>query len=202
MGLRNNTRTKNIVKFLKSFSWKTLSCMYGSAHSSIIGFISSEWINQSQYNMVLDGAPSSKKKGRHGRKHADILLFKKKKPYVVVEVESGASEYCKKIDSIQKYLTIKKFDGLEFGLLVMTNVYGLKRGESCWDILKNKIKKMKGNIALVSLEKTEANLGTSRLDHLRSLDKNGYSSKTIVKIVYRIPPNQDIDRTLYGKNEK
>lgn len=180
--------------------------MYGSAHSSIIGFISSEWIKQSQYkyNMVLDGVPSSKKKGKRGRKHADILLFKKKKPYVVVEVESGASEYCKKIDSIQKYLTIKKFKGLEFGLLVMTNVYGLKRGESCWDILKNKIKKMKGNIALVSLEKKEdkKNLGTSRLDRLRKLDKNGYSSKTIVKIVFRIPPIQNIDRTLYLKNEK
>ena len=71
-----NMDAENITNFLKSFHWKILRNMYGCAHNSIIGFVSSSWINQSQYNTVLDGAPSPNVGSRRrGQRNADILLF-------------------------------------------------------------------------------------------------------------------------------
>lgn len=80
---------KEIEDLLKAFRWNTLQRMYGCAHSSIIGFISTEWINLSSKNSILDGAPSPKTgKGRLGQKNADILLCRGDKPIIPVEVET------------------------------------------------------------------------------------------------------------------
>jgi len=166
--------TENIVDFLKSFKWEILRNMYGCAHNSIIGFVSSSWISQSQHNTVLDGAPSPNVGSRRqGQRNADILLFQNKKPYVVVEVESGVSKYCEKINSIQRYLrNIKEFDGLKFGLLIMTNMYDYKKCKHNWDIIADKVKKMEETMAFVSIEKRKAVLGASPLEKLRS--RNDY----------------------------
>ena len=202
MGFRKDMRSKNIVKFLRIFSWKTLSRMYGSAHSSIIGFISSMWINQSYDNTVFDGAPSSNKRGRPGRKHADILLCKNKKPYVVVEVESGVSKYRDKVYSIQKYQ--KKFNSLEFGLLIMTNIYDYSKGKKYkhnWGKIENRIKKIKKPIVLISIEKEKMAKDTSLLGCLR--DTNDYYPCDVVKVDYRVySPKQNSEGPLYRKNEK
>jgi hypothetical protein len=178
---------KNIKKFLRSFKWNILCKMYGSAHCSIIGFISSSWIDQSVHNAVLDGVPSpSKGRRRKGQTNADTLLFKQKKPYIVVEVESDYSKYIDKINSIQKYFkNTEEFGDLNFGLLVMTNLYEFPNGKKCWDIIKNKIEQTKYPIALVSIEKREVKLDKSPLDHLRGLNKN-YKPKEIARIDYRI----------------
>ena len=196
---------KKIEILLRKFKWDRLCKMYGSAHSSLIGFISTTWISQSQSHAVLDGAPSSSRgHGRRGQKNADILLCRQKKPYVIVEVESGASNYLDKIRSIEGYLrNTKEFNGVQFGLLVMTNMHGLHKGENCWDRIEDKVKKLKVAIAFVSVEKRKVKLGASLspLDRLRHL--NGYSNKSIVKIDYRVhTPTLDKRGTLYRENEK
>jgi hypothetical protein len=189
---------KTINKFLKKFKWNNLCNMYGSSHCSIIGFISAGWIDQSLHNTVMDGAPSPiRGRGRNGQKNADSILFKQKKPYIVVEVESW--NYRNKIDTIQKYMKNKKyFSSVAFGLLVMTNVYGLRKNEGCWDVIKDKVKEMKDSIALVFLEKEDAKLDASSLDRLRALDENKYSSKIISRINYWIhTASQDVYGTLH-----
>ena len=90
---------------LKAFRWATLEAMYGCAHSSIIGFISTEWINQSEHNSILDGAPSSSiGKGRSGQKNADIILCKGDRPFIPVEVETLVNKYSEKVESLSTYL--------------------------------------------------------------------------------------------------
>lgn len=136
----------------KKFRWGLLRRMYGCPHSSIIGFISSEWIRLSKDNQVIDGAPSAKTgEGIKGQKVADILLCRKNRPFGVVEIESGVSNYKAKIGSILKYFRNKKdFNGLEFGLLIMTNAYyyGSKKEKRKyrqyghnWSILESKVTK-------------------------------------------------------------
>ena len=194
--------TENIVDFLKSFKWEILRNMYGCAHNSIIGFVSSSWISQSQHNTVLDGAPSPNiGSRRRGQRNADILLFQNKKPYVVVEVESGVSKYCEKISSIQRYLrNIKEFDGLKFGLLIMTNMYDCKKCKHNWDVIAGEIKKMEETMVFVSIEKRKAVLGVSPLEKLRS--RNDYYPWDIEKIEYWIhTPTRDIRGSLYDSNE-
>jgi hypothetical protein len=190
---------KNILNFLKTFNWKILRNMYGCAHNSIIGFVSSGWISQSQHNTILDGAPSPNVGSqRRGQRNADILLFKNEKPYVVTEVESGVSKYCEKINTIQKYLrNIKEFDGLKFGLLIMTNMYDCKKCKHNWDIIANEIKKMKETMAFVSVEKKKVKLGDSTLEKLRS--RNDYYPWDVEKIEYWIhTPTRDLRGNLYG----
>lgn len=135
-----------IEKFLKRLQWDTLRNIYGCAHSSIIGFISSEWINQSKLNSVLDGAPSPKiGTGRTGQKNADVLLCRDDKPLVVVEVETGVSKYSEKIDSLWAYLSNSNdFKGMELGILIMTNGYAKSSNMAYkhdWESIKEKVKK-------------------------------------------------------------
>lgn len=178
---------KHIETFLESFKWSTICNMYVSAHNSIIGFISSEWINQSQYNSVLDGAPSPRRGDKRCRKkYADILLLKHKKPYVVVEVESYYGNYRGKIESIEKYFKNKtEFNGLDFGLLIMTNIYDFPKGKKCWDYVENKIKTIKDPIAFVSIEKKTVKSDKTPLDHFREINNN-FKMKDIEEINYRI----------------
>lgn len=193
----------NIEKIIKSFQWSTLQRMYGSANSSIIGFISTEWINQSKDNSILDGAPSPIiGKGRSGQKNADLLLCKRDKPLIVVEVESGVSKYEEKIDSILKYLTnYDDFDGIEFGLLIMSNVYDALKGmkyKHNWTSIKDKVKKTKEAIVLVSIEKSKGQLDDSPLSRLRG--RNDYYPWNIVNIDYWIhATSQNIEGNLWKK---
>lgn len=194
---------ENIVNFLKSFHWKILRNMYGCAHNSIIGFISSSWINQSQHNTVLDGAPSPNVGARRrGQRNADILLFQNNKPYVVAEVESGVSKYCEKINSIQRYLrNTKEFDGLKFGLLIMTNMYDYKKCEHNWDVVEDEVKKMKETMAFISIKKKKEKWDDTPLGKLRS--RNNYYPWSLEKIDYWIHTStRDIRGNLYGSNEK
>ncbi|MCF6466610.1 MULTISPECIES: hypothetical protein [Eubacteriales] len=63
-----------IENIIKEFNWDIITSMYGNSHSSIIGFLSSEWIKKSSDHSVLDGTPSPfVGKGRKGQKNADIL---------------------------------------------------------------------------------------------------------------------------------
>lgn len=195
---------ENISNFLKSFNWEILQNMYGSAHNSIIGFISSGWIKQSQqHNTVLDGAPSPNVGlRRRGQRNADILLFQHKKPYIVVEVESGVSKYCEKINSIQRYLrNTKEFEGLEFGLLVMTNMYDYKKCEHNWDVIADEVKKMKETMAFISIKKKKENRDDTPLGKLRR--RNDYYPWSVEKIDYWIhTPARDKRGNLYDSNEK
>jgi len=192
-----------IEKIIKRFQWCTLERMYGSAHSSITGFIATDWINQSNENSILDGAPSPTiGNGRDKQNNADLLLCKRDKPLIVVEVESGVSKYEQKINSILKYLSNRKdFDGLEFGLLIMSNIYnGSNYGKykHNWTPIKNKVKESKENIVLVSIEKSKAKLGDSPLDRLRR--RNDYYPWDIVNIDYWIhTTSQNIEGNLWKK---
>ena len=123
--LGENMEINEIEELLKKFRWNTLQSMYGCAHSSIIGFISTEWINLSlEEHTILDGAPSPKRgKGRRGQKNADILLCKGDKHLIHVEVETLVSKYEEKLKSLFDYLNnTTEFNGAEFGLLFMTNL--------------------------------------------------------------------------------
>ena len=151
---------KDIEIILKKFRWNTLKNMYGSAHSSIIGFISSGWIKQDPSHYVLDGAPSPKTGGiRKGQVNADILLFREDVPFAVVEVETTIEKYRDKINTIFKYLNnVHDFPGIKFGLLIMTNGYTskshFKTYQHNWEHIKQQIKKQNHSMALVSIEKS------------------------------------------------
>jgi hypothetical protein len=192
----------NIVRLLNKLQWNTLQRIYGSAHNSIIGFISSEWIKQSGLNSVLDGAPSPKTgKGRKGQKNADILLCQRNKPYVVVEVETGVEKYNDKIDSLWDYMSNSKdYKGLEFGLLVMTNGYAQSSKLAYrhnWESVKKKVTKKEYSIALVSIEKSKAALDESILARLRR--RNNYYPQDIVNIDYWIFDGNDIRKGNFWK---
>jgi len=191
--------------------------MYGSAHSSIIGFISTEWINLSKDNSIFDGAPSPiTGKGRSGQKNADLLLCERNRPLIVVEVESGVSKYTKKIESILDYFKktedTEDFDGLQWGLMVMSNVYygGPKKDKKdenyvqCkhnWEKIKEKVKEegKDSAIALVSIEKSKAQLDKSTpWGRLRK--RNNYYPWDIVNIDYWIHSgnhDKDVEGNLF-----
>jgi len=83
-------RLEEIEDLIKSFRWNLLSRLYGCAHSSIIGFIATEWISLSEYNTILDGAPSPIIGiNRQEQKNADLILCKRNQPFIVVEVEQN-----------------------------------------------------------------------------------------------------------------
>ena len=176
---------KEIIDLLKTFRWSTLQRMYGCAHSSIIGFISTEWINQSDNNSILDGAPApSIGKGRSGQKNADIILCKGDRPFTAVEVETLVDKYSEKVESLSTYLdNMKDFNGIEFGLLFMTNLTkGDMKYKHCWDPIKMKVKEKNETIALVSINKMKVSLYGNALSHLRK--RNDYYPWDIVKIDY------------------
>ncbi|MBU4451747.1 MAG: hypothetical protein KJ851_03030, partial [Nanoarchaeota archaeon] len=158
----------------------------------IIGFISTEWINSSDGNSILDGAPSSKSKTDNKRKNADILLCKGDKPFIPVEVETNVSKYRDKLESLGMYLDDKKnFDGARFGLMIMLNFCKNKAtGELYkhnWNKIKEDIvKNKKHNIVLVSIEKEnkKKQLTDSTLDNLR--ERNNYYPWDIVEVKYWI----------------
>jgi len=176
---------KEIIDLLKTFRWSTLERMYGCAHSSIIGFISTEWINQSEHNSILDGAPApSIGKGRSGQKNADIILCKGDRPFIAVEVETLVDKYSEKVESLSAYLdNTKDFNGIEFGLLFMTNLTkGDMKYRHCWDTIKMKIKEKNETIALISINKMKVSLYGDALSHLRK--RNDYYPWDIVRIDY------------------
>lgn len=192
-----------IEEILKKFRWGTLQRMYGCAHSSIIGFISTEWICLSPKNSILDGAPSPKiGKGRKGQTNADILLCKGDKPFIPVDVETNVSKYDEKLRSLFDYLNNKNnFSGIEFGLLFMTNLCaGNTKYKHNWEKIKRRINKnQKNNIALVSIIKERAHLEKiSPLNVLRK--RNGYFPWDIITVDYWIySANQTKEGNLWKK---
>lgn len=177
----------SIENFIRIFNWGIITRMYGSSHSSVIGFLSSEWIKKSSDQSVLDGAPSPfVGKGRKGQKNADILLCKGDKPFIGVEVETTVVKYLEKIDSIAAYLeNTKNYDGIAFGLLVMLNY---KNGENKykhnWHDAKEYAMSKDIPIAFVSIEKKKADLGDTVLDQLKK--RNEYYPWEISSIDYWI----------------
>ncbi len=192
-----------IENILKKFQWEKLQRMYGCAHSSIIGFISTEWIRFSlKDNSILDGAPSPKiGKGRKGQTNADILLCKVDKPLIPVEVETNVLKYEKKLKSLFDYLdNNKNFEGIEFGLLVMLNLCsGDKNHQHNWESIKQIVQENgKSNIALVSIIKEKPELKDSVLNELRG--RNNYFPWDIIQIDYWIfGANQQREGTLWSK---
>ena len=190
-------KSDQIVEILKTFKWDVLRFMFGCAHNSIIGFFSTMWINQSDHNSILDGAPSPIiGKSRTGQKNADILLCKGDKPCIVVEVETSVNKYQDKLKSVQDYL--KNISGLEFGLLVMTNLCkGDAKYKHNWDDIKTEKKNIdqdnSANIALVSIEKRKVELDkNSALSKLRR--RNDYYPWQIVRIDYWVHDNDGVIR--------
>ncbi len=191
-----------IEGLLRSFRWITLQRMYGCAHSSIIGFISTEWINASPDNSILDGAPSPEiGKGRRGQTNADILLCKGDKPLIPVEVETNVANYCKKLESLFSYLennnNFSRFT--EFGLLFMTNLCtGRMSYQHNWEKIKRRVLKGRNAIALVSIIKEKAQLeNNSELNVLRN--RNQYYPWDIVTVDYWIyTPNETREGNLWN----
>lgn len=188
----------SIEDIIKTFNWYIITRMYGNSHSSIIGFLSSQWISMSTDHSVLDGAPSSiVGKGRKGQKNADILLCKGDKPYIVVEVESVVSKYMEKIDSVAEYMENKKdYDGLAFGLVVMLNyTEGSGKYKHNWLHAKEYAASKNIPIAFVSIEKRRTSLGDTVLDRLKR--RNEYYPWRISNIDYWIYGS---DRTVIENN--
>jgi hypothetical protein len=182
-------KAREIESLIKKFRWNLLHKMYGCAHSSIIGFISTEWLSQSiDKNSILDGAPAPiTGNGRTGQKNADILLCQEDKPIIPVEVETKVDKYSDKINSIVAYIDNKiDFDGIEFGMLFMTNLCnGKLKYKHNWDFIKQEVlNKKKYSIALISIIKQNLKLGKSTLDNLKN--RNDYYPWEILAIDYWI----------------
>ena len=146
-----------IEPFLRSIKWGTLSKVYGSAHSTIIGFLSSSWLCYSPNYFVLDGAPSTHIGSKeHKRRHADLLFGRDRSPLIVVEVESTVKKYKGKLETLYMYLDCTKdFPGLQFGMLVLLNYTDRvkDRYQHHWDELKIQVRQHSHNIVLISLQK-------------------------------------------------
>ncbi|MEG6572114.1 hypothetical protein V6C21_06320 [[Clostridium] cellulosi] len=186
----NSSIIENIIK---EFNWYIITRMYGSSHSSVIGFLSSEWIKKSSDHSVLDGAPSPfVGKGRKGQKNADILLCKGDKPFIVVEVETIVSKYLEKIDSIAAYMeNTKDYAGVAFGLLVMLNyTNGADKYKHNWHGAKEYAINKGIPIAFVSIEKSKADLGDTVLDQLKKRNE------------YYPWETSNIDYWIYGSDRK
>jgi hypothetical protein len=186
----NSSIIENIIK---EFDWDIITKMYGSSHSSVIGFLSSEWIKKSSDHSVLDGAPSPfVGKGRKGQKNADILLCKGDKPFIVVEVETTVVKYLEKIDSIAAYMdNTKDYAGVAFGLLVMLNyTNGADKYKHNWHGAKEYAINKGIPIAFVSIEKSKADLGDTVLDQLKKRNE------------YYPWETSNIDYWIYGSDRK
>ncbi len=188
--------SQEIFDLIKKFDWNKLNKIYGCAHSSIIGFLSYEWLSLSKENSVLDGAPSpitGIAGGRKGQKNSDLLLCKNSEPFIPVEVETQVTKYETKLDSLNDY--IEKFNSIEFGLLYMTNLTnGNKKYKHNWDNIKEKIYRENNCIALVSAEKEKINFENQN-EWSKLLKRNDYSQWEIVNIDCCI---FDCDRCLEG----
>lgn len=133
---------------LKNFDWRTLRSIYGSSHSSIIGFISYEWVKLDPLeHKVLDGPPSPNVGGgRKGQINSDLLLLEDESPKVIVEVETV--NWLQKIDNLNKYLKTDDYKDAK-GLLVLTTV---KEGNRVDDLEKvRRIIKSSQNLSLVEI---------------------------------------------------
>lgn len=173
-----------------------MASMYGCAHSSIVGFISTMWVSQSPDNSVLDGAPSPiTGTSRKGQRNADILLCRGDNPCIVVEVETSVEKYEQKLDSVLTYL--RNVDGLEFGLIVMTNLCeGKSKYKHNWEPIKQKISSdaKECSIALVSVEKENirSKLSKSNLDKLRK--RNDYYPWRVKNVDYWVHDRNGVIR--------
>ncbi len=200
--MSTNKRINQIEELLKKFRWATLGKMYGCAHSSIIGFISTEWINLSGNNSILDGAPSPYTgQGRTGQRNADIILCQADKPLIVVEVETQVGKYREKLSSIYDYLeNDKEFNGIGFGLMIMINLCsGDRKYKHSWDEIKKEVRNKNYPIALVSLEKERVSLGNSILDKLRK--RNDYFPWEVINIDFWIySDDEELEGNLWKKN--
>ena len=166
-----NKQPFDMENFLRCAKWNTLLNLYGSAHDSIIGFLSTTWLAQSNKHFVLDGAPANQV-GR-GRKHADLLLCSDSTPIVVAEVESTVKKYNDKLETVESYLNNQKeFSGLEFGLLFLLNWTNRRDTYTPhWDELMASIKETNHNITLVSFVRERAELPFDKDLHPRLMKK-------------------------------
>lgn len=162
--------------FFHCAKWNILLNLYGSAHSSIIGFLSTTWLAQSNKHFVLDTAPANQVGLRNKGKLADLLLCSDSTPIVVAEVETTVDKYNDKLEVVESYLdNQEEFSGLEFGLLFLLN--WTSRGDGYthhWDELKASIGNTNYNIALVSFRKEAAELPFDKNLHSRLNERRGY----------------------------
>ena len=163
----------DMENFLRCAKWNTLLNLYGSAHNSIIGFLSTTWLAQSNKHFVLDEAPANQVGIGNRGKRADLLLCSDSTPIVIAEVESTVYNYNDKLEAVESYLNNQKeFSGLEFGLLFLLN-WTRRRDiyTHHWDELRASIEKTKHNIALVSFVKKHAELPFNKDSHPRLMEE-------------------------------
>lgn len=137
---------------------------------------------------MLDGAPSPKiGKKRKGQTNADLLLCQRNKPLIPVEVETTTDNCEKKLQSLFSYFNETEYTGIQFGLLVITN---LRNND--WENYREKIERMiieqQKDIAIILIFKQKAQLGDDLLSNLRK--RNMYYSWDIKTINYRIYKNR------------
>jgi hypothetical protein len=181
--------SNEISELIKRFDWSQLNRIYGCAHSSIIGFITYEWLKFSERNSVIDGAPSPNiGSGRTGQTNADLLLCSHEKPYIPVEVETNVIKYPEKLKSLFDYKNA--FPTIEFGLFYMTNLKsGIAKYQHNWEKIKQDIINRSGSdkmpIALISSIKRKIDFQVKN-NWSELLKRNDYSSWEIVSIDYWI----------------
>jgi len=174
--LKKNKQAFDMENFLRCAKWNTFLNLYGSAHGSIIGFLSTTWLAQSNKHFVLGPAPANRVDVGNEGKHADLLLCSDSTPIVVAEVESTVDKYNCKLETVESYLeNQEEFQGLEFGLLFLLNWTGRRDTYTPhWKELKDSIKKTKHNIALVSFVKEHAELRFNEDLHPRLMEERGW----------------------------
>jgi hypothetical protein len=171
-----NNQPFDMENFLRCANWNILLNLYGSAHNSIIGFLSTTWLAQSNKHFVLDEAPANQVGIGNRGKRADLLLCSDLTPIVVAEVESTVKKYNDKLEVVESYLNNQKeFSGLEFGLLFLLNfTTGRDAYAHHWDKLQASIENTNHNIALVSFEKKDAELPFDKQSYPRLNEERGY----------------------------
>lgn len=154
------------LAILKDFNWEYLTRIYGSSHSSIIGFISHEWLRLNTIKKidayVLDGAPSPIKGKRTGQVNADLVLLMDGKPKIIVEVET--ENLAKKAENLLDYFGVMNYENIA-GLLVATKIKWDDKEKSYNEKDKGKLKEVEKTV-----NKTAFNLGVIEIRRKRNKD--------------------------------
>lgn len=193
-------------EFIKSCNWSILSSVFGSSHSSIIGFISAEWIRTYPEGIVMDGEPSPfVGEGRMGQVNSDLLLIRSDNIKAVVEVET--TRWREKVESLALYLNDPKYAGAE-GLLVLTTVKGVVNSNERPEIssahaarineTKSKILETDKLIHLVQLIRTEwKDQPTPQMLHMLELRDTYYYRYRMHEVRHWNPSQPDLEPVLY-----
>jgi hypothetical protein len=119
-------KAESAFRSIRTFQWDLLQRVFGTSHSSIIGFVATQWLLTGESRSVIDAPPKVDLPG--GRRHADLLLYQDDESGIAVEVEAaGAHNAERKFEALAAYVRDERL-AISGGLLVAVEYHPLQAG--------------------------------------------------------------------------